>query len=245
MKRLLGVLIVSVASSAWAGKFEIIGEGTATKAAEFINIDIQIQSECHTSALAARKSADDLTDQALIALDKFKANIPEQLQVSPGANAQAQKIIYVNNQSVIVCDENHSWTSSTTVRFRLDNLQNLAALQDSLLKLNVVHPPANAVNVARLSLSLGRPNPGVFANTWDDMSDLALQRSQQNALRQVLVLTQGTSQSNIELLKVTAAKDVSGQVLYDRIDTEGDTGGIGLGHVSVKIARQFTYKVGP
>jgi hypothetical protein len=39
--------------------------------------------------------------------------------------------------------------------------------------------------------------------------------------------------------------DSSGQAIYDRVDSEGDTAGIGMGFVSLKLARKFTYKVGP
>lgn len=246
MKNVLAVLVFLAAASAHAAsKFEVIGEGTSTKAAEFIKIDIELESECHTSALDARKSVDGLTEQALAALKAFAANIPEQLQVSPGANSQQIKTAYINDKSVVICDERHAWNSSTVIQFRLDNLQNLAALQDSLLRLNVAPPPTGAINMSRLHLSLSRPTPGVFAATWDLMSDLALQRAQANALRQVKVLMQTNPNVVIELTKVTVAKNASGQAIYDRVDNEGDTAGIGLGSVSVKIAREFTYKVGP
>lgn len=48
----------------------------------------------------------------------------------------------------------------------------------------------------------------------------------------------------IELAKVTAATTgSSGQLIYDQVNAEGDSSGAGLGVVSVKLAREFTFKV--
>lgn len=244
MKSLI-FLSLSLASAAWAGKFEIVGEGTSTKPAEFIKIDVQMQSECHETASAARLAVDGMTEKALAELKNFAANIPEQLQIAPGANLQQIKSVYIDNQSVVICDGSHSWTSSSIIQFRLDNLQKLANLQDALLRLNPVALPPSVKNTERLTLTLSKPVPGVYAETWNVMSDLALQRAQQNALRQVLALVPGINMSSIELLKVKQANTVSGNAIYDTVTSEGDTAGIGLGSVSVKIAREFTYKVGP
>lgn len=239
--QLLGLLI---ANFAWAGKFEIIGEGIAMKSAEFIRVEIIIQTECQPSALEARRAVDDLTAKATEVLLKFKSNLPDQLISSPAANIQRTKTAYINNETVIICDDTHNWTSATTLQFKLINLEKLAELQDALLVLNpkVVRP--NAVNVERLALTLSKPTPGVLADTWNEMSDLALQRAHQNALRQVKVLTLGMVNPKIELSKVSAAATgSSGQLIYDQVNAEGDSSGDGLGTVSVKLARQFTFKV--
>ena len=90
-KLVLGVILAS--ASAWAGKFEIIGEGTATKAAEFLRVNITVASECHSSALTARRAVDQLTQKAIVALEKYKTTIPEQLSVSPEANIQKIKTV--------------------------------------------------------------------------------------------------------------------------------------------------------
>lgn len=239
-KILLATLLVS--ATAQAGKFEIIGEGVASKAAEFIRVQINIKAECHTSALAARKDVDTLAQKTVSVLGGFKADIPDQVIVSPEANLQQIKTAYVNGETVVICDEAHAWTSASVIDFKLDDLQQLAELQDSLLKLNP--GSVKETNVSRLALTLGRPNPGVLALTWDEMSDLALQRAHQNALRQVKVLTLGMVNPTIELAKVSAASSgSSGQLIYDRVDSEGDSGGNGLGLVSVRLARQFTFNV--
>ncbi|MES3037026.1 MAG: hypothetical protein V4736_03890 [Bdellovibrionota bacterium] len=245
MKKLLGAIILTAASSAWAGKFEIIGEGAASTAAEFINLDISVVSECHSSALSARKAVDELAEQAVAALKPFQTEMPQQLQIAPGANIQQLKTMYIGNENVVICDEAHNWNSNTMIQFRVRDLQSVAAVQDALLVLNPPNVAAEAKNVVRLKLTLGKPSPGVFAETWYKMSDTALARAQQNALRQVMVLIQGTNQTNIELLKVKPTTSSSGQLIYDQVTSEGDTAGIGLGTVSVKLAREFTYKVGP
>ncbi len=245
MKLLISFLILATVSSAKAGRFEVVGEGTATMPSQYIQLAISAKSECHSSALSARQTADELTEKALKALKPFAADIPQQLQVSPEANQQAVKTAYINNQTVVICDEDHSWNSETSIRFRLNDLKQLAAVQDTLLTLNPVKIPNSAINVERLSLTIAKPTNGVLADTWDAMSDLALQRALQNALRQVKVLTQGMNQNSLELIKVEATKNSSGQTIYDRVDSQGDTSGIGLGFVSLKLARQFTYKVGP
>lgn len=244
MKLLIGFLVLTTVGIARAGRFEVIGEGTATVPSEYIQLAISARSECHNSALSARQTVDEMTEKALQALKPFAADIPQQLQVSPEANQQAIKTEYINNQTVIICDEDHSWNSATSIRFRLNDLKKLAALQDALLSLNPAKVPNSAVNVERLSLSIAKPTNGVLADTWDKMSDLALQRALQNALRQVKILTQGMNQNSIELVKVEATTNSSGQAIYDRVDSEGDTSGIGLGFVSLKLARQFTYQVG-
>ncbi len=237
------MLALLVAVNAWAGKFEIIGEGTAAKSAEFVRVNINVASECHQSALSARQAVDQLTQMVVVALAKYKTTIPEQLSVSPEANLQKLKITYINQQNVVVCDADHSWTSSTIVQFKLNNLQLLAELQDALLSLNGRTPSLSEINTERLTLSLATPIPGVLADTWDSMSDLALQRAHANALRQVRVLSQGMNNPKIELIKVTTTASSSGQVLYDRVDSEGDTSGASLGSVSLKLARQFVFKV--
>ena len=241
----LGLILVSVALSAqaWAGKFEIIGEGTASVKAEFIRVNITIGSECHASALSARQAVDQLTQKAIASLEKYKTDIPAQLSVSPEANLQKVKTAYINNETVVICDENHSWVSSTVIEFKLNDLQRLAELQDALLSLNSKALPPSAVNKERLALTLSQPVPGVLAETWDKMSDLALQRAHANALRQVSVLSQGMNNPKIELIKVSSTSSSSGQVVYDRVDAEGDTSGVSLGTVSLKLSRQFTFKV--
>lgn len=149
----------------------------------------------------------------------------------------------MNNQNVIICDENHSWTSSTAIQFKLKDFHRLARLQDSLLTLNEKPLPTSAINQKRLALTLSQPAPGVLAETWDKMSDLALQRAHANALRQVNVLSLGMTNPKVELVKVASTSNSSGQVLYDRVDAEGDTSGVSLGTVSLKLSRQFTFKV--
>jgi hypothetical protein len=227
----------------WAGKFEVVGEGTSSKAAEFTRVNITVFSECHSSALSARRDVDELTKKAVDVLEKYKTGIPAQLGVSPEANEQKVKTAYIQNQTVIICDEDHAWTSSTVIQFKLNDLQLLAQLQDELLGLNPKSVPLSSHNTERLSLSLSKPIPGVLADTWDAMSDSALQRAHQNALRQVKVLSMGMSNPRIELSKVESAVNSAGNALYDRVDTEGDTSGISLGTVSLKIARKFTFKV--
>lgn len=236
-------LSLFLSSAALAGKFEIIGEGTASKTAEFIRVNIEVRSECHSSALSARKAVDDLTTNALTVLHQFRTNLPEQISTSPQANIQKIKTAYINNENVIICNEDHSWTSSTMIQFKLEGLQQLAQVQDALLNLNGPTPTLAQLNAERLSIVLSKPTGGVLADTWDNMSDLALQRAHQNALRQVKVLTLGMLNPKIELIKVAPTTDSSGQLIYDRVDSEGDTTGVSLGNVSVKLARQFVFKV--
>jgi uncharacterized protein YggE len=243
MKGFFLIAVSLLALPAWAGKFEIVGEGTAGRAADFIRVNIRVLSECHTTALSARQSVDQLTQQALAALEKYKTDIPAQVGVSPEANEQIVKTVYVDNRPVVVCDEAHDWTSSTTIQFKLDNLQLLAQLQDELLRLNGEVISANTPNQARVALSLSKPLPGVLAEAWDAMSDLALQRAHQNALRQVKVLSVGMSNPKVELTKVETTVNAGGQPIYDRVDSEGDTSGISLGSVSLKLVRKFTFKV--
>lgn len=151
MKTVLILAASLLSATTWAGKFEIIGEGTAAKAAEFIRINISVASECHQSALGARQAVDQLTQQALVALDKYKTTIPEQLSVSPEANIQRVKTAYIDQQNVIICDMDHSWISSTIIQFKLNNLQLLAELQDALLSLNVRTLPPSAINAEKNS----------------------------------------------------------------------------------------------
>lgn len=243
MKKGLFLITALLSAQVWAGKFEIIGEGTASVAAQFVRVNILVASECHASALGARQAVDQLTQKAILVLEKYRTDIPAQLSVSPEANIQKVKTAYIDNQNVIVCDEDHSWTSSTVIQFKLNNLQLLAELQDALLNLNSKPPSLKATNKERLALTLSQPAPGVLAETWDGMSDLALQRAHANALRQVKVLSQGMTNPKIELMKVESAVKPSGQVLYDRVDSEGDTSGVSLGTVSLKLSRQFTFKV--
>lgn len=240
---LIGLTLLATTTS-WAGKFEIIGEGIAMRPAEFIRLDISINSECHSTALNARRAVDELVQKAVSALDPFKSEIPDQLMISPEANVQKTKTAYINNEHVVICDEAHSWTSATSLQFKLNDLQQLATLQDALLGLNPKAVKLNSINSDRLVLTLSKPTPGVLADSWNEMSDLALQRAHQNALRQVKVLTLGMINPKIELAKVTAAATgSSGQLIYDQVNSEGDSSGAGLGVVSVKLARQFTFKV--
>lgn len=243
MKPVLIIAGMLLSTTSWAGKFEIIGEGAASKAAEFVRVNITVASECHGSALSARQAVDGLTQKAIGALAKYKTTIPEQLSVSPEANLQKIKTAYINQQQVTICDADHAWTSSTSVQFKLNDLQLLAELQDALLVLNAKTLPLTAVNVERLALSLSAPVPGVLAETWDTMSDLALKRAHANALRQVNVLSEGMVNPKVELTRVSTTANVSGQVIYDRVDSEGDTSGVSLGTVSLKLARAFTFKV--
>lgn len=243
MKTSVVLASILLASAAWAGKFEIVGEGTAKKAAEFVRINIYVESECHSSALSARQDVDGLTQKAISTLAKYKTSIPEQLSVSPQANIQKIKTAYIDQVNVVICDENHSWTSGTVIQFKLNNLQLLAELQDSLLSLNTKALPMSAVNQERLVLSLAQPTPGVLAETWDAMNDLALKRAHQNALRQVTVLSEGMNNAKVELLRVSPTVNLLGQIIYDRVDAEGDTSAATLGTVSLKLARQFIFKV--
>ncbi len=95
MKLLIGFLVLTTVGIARAGRFEVIGEGTATVPSEYIQLAISAKSECHSSALSARQTVDALTEKALQALKPFAADIPQQLQVSPEANQQAVKTEYI------------------------------------------------------------------------------------------------------------------------------------------------------
>lgn len=242
----LGTFLVTalLSTQTLAGKFEIIGEGTATLKAEFIRLNILIASECHISALNARQQVDQLTQKALAALEKYKTDLPSQVLVSPKANTQKIKTDYIDGRNVVICDTDHSWTSATAIEFKLSDSKLLAEVQDALLNLNTGKAIAlTDINQDRLVLSMSQPAPGVLAETWDTLSDLALQRAHTNALRQVNVLSQGVNNPKIELMKVAATQNASGQVIYDRVDSEGDTSGASLGTVSLKLSRQFTFKV--
>jgi hypothetical protein len=244
MKTLITTALMTLTSLSYAGKFEIIGEGIATRPADFVRLAISVNSECFSTALSARRHVDGLVQKASQSLARFMTNIPDQLSVAPEANVQKTKTAYINGETIIICDENHNWTSATTLEFKLQDLQQLAELQDELLSLTAQSVKPNAINVERLTMSLLKPTPGVLAETWNSMSDLALQRAHQNALRQVRILSQEIINPKIELAKVTAASTgSSGQLIYDQVSAEGDSSGSGLGLVSVKLAREFTFKV--
>ncbi len=103
MKLATGLLTGLLAATAFAGKFEIIGEGAALKAAEFVRVNITVASECHGSALGARQAVDSLTQKTAMTLQKYKTDLPEQISVSPEANMQKLKTAYIDNQQVVIC----------------------------------------------------------------------------------------------------------------------------------------------
>ncbi len=245
MKLVKSILIVTgllATQNVLASKFEVVGEGVATTSAEFLKVQIGINSECFQNATEARSNAEKMTLAAKNILADFANVFSDQTSIAVKANLQKVKTAYVGNETVVICDQNHSWTSGNTIHFKLKDIADLARLQDQLLGLNPVNQSVQK-NAPQLQLTIAQPEAGVTADKWNEISDLALKRAQINALRQVQVLTSENAGAKIQLQKVTATKESSGQIIYDQVTNEGDSSLSGLGSVSVKISRAFTFSV--
>lgn len=244
--RVLGLITIAMPSLAFAGRFEIIGESSLTHPAEFLKLDIALTGECYDSALNAKKSVDKISGDVLLVLEAFKDTQAErQIQIVPGSSAQNIKTAYVDGKQVTVCDARHAWTNSTTIQFKLTKVEELANLQDSILgaiEKNTIGSESE-VNLPLLKGSMSNPIGGVFSDTWDKMSDEALDAAHQNALRQVNVLVRRNPNARVELVKVAPTIDSSGAIIYDRVSQTRGSSTVSLGAVGLKMARLFVFNV--
>lgn len=240
----IGLLSVLMATNiVWAGKLEVIGEGVASRPAEFIRMNMQIHADCSTTAAEAKANVDRMSREVQVALQDFVVeSIGDQLQVAPSGQSQLIKKEYIGNEQVVICDKNHSWTSSENIAFKLVDLKQLAELQDKVFKAGEKNAIVGGINQARLQLTMAKPEPGVFASTWDEMNDVALKQAYQHAMRQVKIIVDLENPGGeINLVKMTATKDASGSLVYDQVTATGDTAGDSLGRVVVRMSRLFVF----
>ncbi|MGZ3686881.1 MAG: hypothetical protein ACXWPM_08990 [Bdellovibrionota bacterium] len=238
--------LLAMTGAARAETLEIIGDGFASHTAEFLKLEVGVRSECFASSLEAKKRADDLAARALTVLTPLAdPKIPGGLELVPGANQQQEKTTYADGKSVVLCDMNHAWTSSSTIIIKLTHMEALAGLQDDLLSLAPQSPASDpsAINQAAVALSLGTPVAGIFSDTYDNLNDLALDNAYANALRQAQILLRRTPGAKLELLSVAPSQTSSGGVAYDRTPSSDDPSGNSLGRVSVELTRKFTFNV--
>ena len=241
---------LAASAGAHAETLEIIGEGSASHAAEFLKIQIDVGSECFASSLEAKNKTDDLSGKVAAVLSGFvDAKVEGQLAIYPGANEQTEKTTYVDNKLVVLCDKNHAWTSSSMIIFKLTAVTQLAELQDKVLTLMPQVAPASGgpgdsgINQPALKMALGRPVPGIFSDTYDGLNDLALNNAYDNALRQANILIKRTPNAKLDVQSIAPTHDNSGAVQYDRTQSSDDPSGTSLGRVSVEIGRKFTFNV--
>ena len=245
MKSLILVSLMLTGSLTWASRLEIVGEGVQVVPAEYLRLTMSVVAKCHTSASAARTQVDQLVTQVQELLKPHAdAGIGDQIQLSIGGNSQQIITKYVDNENVVICDEAHSWQADSSVTFKLTRLADLAALQDAILNFAAQNNVQNGVNTPGLILDLSNPQPGVLAETWDKMNDEALKMAYNQALRQVKVVADlQQPNAQIELVKMTATRDTSGNAVYDRVTGSNDSNGSSFGKVSLRLSRLFTFNV--
>ncbi len=232
-------------SLALASRLEVVGEAVQVAPAEYLRLNMAVQASCHTSAQVARQEV----DQTVLALhDLLKkhtdTSIGDQIQLSIGNNDQSIKTKYENQETIIVCDQDHSWESDSSVTFKLTKLSDLAKLQDEILSLAKQLNRAINTNTSGLKITLSAPEPGVLSDTWDKMSDNALKVAYNSALRQVKIIAElQQPQAQIELLKMTENRDSSGRAVYDRVTGVNDSNGNTFGQVVLKLSRLFVFNL--
>lgn len=227
---------------AFATTLEVIGDGHASHAAEFLKINIELASECHGSAVGSKQSLDELLAKVrTVVTEKIDPSVPDSLVVLHGVSDQSVKQDYVEGRLVKICDENHAWRSTSRLVIKLTAIDELAELQDAVLR-SVPGSPVT-INTPRSTLSLGKPTPGVFSDTYSTLVDTATENAHNHALHQVEVLTRRTPGAEIKLVRVAPSTQDSGNIVYDRTLSSADPEGSSLGRVYVQVSRKFIFNV--
>lgn len=242
----LSVLIATVSTSTAfaATTLELIGEGSATHAAEFIKMSVSIQTQCYDSSVAARQRFEEVATHLKNTVGHLAANTDDGIVINRGTNNQQEIVEYIDGVRVQLCNNAHSWTSSGSVVIKIDNVQQLPQAQDEILKqIDSLTSGAPQPNTPRVVSSLSQPSAGVWADTYQQLQDDALTKALDNARHQAGVLTRETPSAVIELVRVSPSTTGSGVVLYDRTNSSNDPNGISLGVVRVEISRKFLFKV--
>ena len=250
MKKMIITSLMLVNSLAMASRLEVVGEGVVVQAAEFLRLDVAITASCHTSARESRGEADAVAAELQNLLNKHAdSNIGEQIQLSPGNNEQSVKTKYERNAqgdnvTVVICDQDHSWESSTQVSFKLTKLNTLALVQDEILTFMKAKTRSIDINTSGLAMSLSEPQPGVLAHTWDAMKNSALKIAHTQALNEARVIADlQQAGAQIQLAKMTDARSTSGQPIYDRVTGQTDSNGSSFGRVVLRLSRLFIFNV--
>ncbi len=250
MKNIILTSIMMASSLSMASRLEVVGEGVIVQPAEFLRLDMAITASCHTSARESRGQVDVTAAQLQNLLQKHaNANIGDQIQISQGNNEQSVKTRYEknvdgDNVTVVVCDQDHSWESSSTVSFKLTNLSDLALVQDEILVFMKQNSHSIDINSPGLLMTLSEPQPGVLANTWDSMKASALKTAHGQAIAEARVIADLQQPGAvIELLKMTDARSSSGAPIYDRVTGQSDSNGNSFGRVVLRLSRLFIFNV--
>ncbi len=237
---LLGLMITPSAAHAADGlKLNIIGEGIARAPAEFMKLTIKVAAQCNPTAREARAALETQMEGVAAVLEKhLDRTVEQQLQKIAGIAQKSELTEYEDGRQVKVCDS--SWHSIGTIVFKLTEKKELESVQDDILALdpNIRMP----VSVPRSSVSMSQPQPGIFANTYDQLTDTALERALAQATRQARVLLQQTGGGDVRLSKMAPSMN-SGGILYDRTGFGSDPEASEEVSVSVQIAREFTFQV--
>ncbi|MCC2677833.1 MAG: hypothetical protein K0R29_409 [Pseudobdellovibrio sp.] len=250
MKNIILTSILVAGSIASASRLEVVGEGVVVQPAEFLRLDMAIISSCHPSARESRGEVDATASELQSLLQKHaNSDIGDQIQVSQGNNEQSVKTRYEKNAdgdnvTVIVCDQDHSWESSSTVSFKLTKLSDLAQVQDEILVFMKQKNHSIDINSPGLVMTLSEPQPGVLANTWDAMKASALKTAHSQALGEARVIADLQQPgAAIELIKMTDARNTSGAPIYDRVTGQTDSNGNSFGRVVLRLSRLFIFNV--
>lgn len=250
MKNLILSSIILAGSIAGASRLEVVGEGVVVQSAEFLRLDISITASCHISARESRTEVNATAEDLQYLLQKHaNSNIGDQIQVSQGNNEQSVKTRYVKNAdgdnvTVNICDIDHSWESSSNVSFKLASLADLAQVQDEILVFIKQKNKSYDLNTPGLLMTLSEPQPGVLANTWDAMKASALKTAHGQALGEARVIADLQSPgAQIELVKMTDARNTSGAPIYDRVTGQTDSNGNSFGRVVLRLSRLFIFNV--
>jgi len=240
---LIAALSFSSVASAASTRLEMVGEGSASAPAEFLKVQIQLSSVCHATSLTARQEVQALSRRAQEVLAAHQdLTVENQLQVHPGSNTREERVEYRRNTSVLLCEELHGWGSSELLVFKLSKISEMDNLQDAILSMNdaIDIPNSGDINKVVSKITLSAPQPGVFANTYDRLTDESLQNAHKNALRQAKLFANGSEPT---LTKVQPTQDSSGGVSYDRTDLGGNASAAEKMSITVRVARKFTFNV--
>jgi len=241
MKKIIGiVLLQTTLAFAQTTKIDFVAEGSATAQAEFMKLNIKLEAQCQSSAQNSRLAVEQLIKTTLEKVESHKDNTVEnQMQVMTDSPTRKEIVRYLpNGQAQVICSTDKGWTTGATVIFKLTHVDHLALILDDLLSLDQVsilaNQPVNRVVVAK-------PEPGIFSGTYDKLSDIALSKALASAQRQAQVIADQLKLAKISLSKISATRDVSGSVSYDRTSLGTDTDAMQLQSVSVQVSRNFSF----
>ncbi len=181
-----------------AGQTTLVETGTATKAAEYVKLSVQVQSRCYKTAKEARSANDTVVNEVYAVMEKYITEKTEDMFEDPistdGGGSDRQDEVYYErnanggNEPKIACRK--GWRTNKSVVFKLVDFEELGAVQEAVLDIVDKAPFDEKLGNPQTYASWGTPQPSLTDASWEELDRQVLKDAVRRAKKKLAVLVE-------------------------------------------------------